>query len=346
MPRYKMKAISLFSGMGGDTLGIENAGLKVIAFSEFWDKAIQSHLLNFTKCKWLGKDVNGNITKINDEEFNKYKDKVDLIFAGFPCQGFSKAGKKIPDDPRNTLFKEFLRATKCIRPKYIIGENVKGLLNRKTHDGKNYIDIIKLEFENIGYKIGYKVFKCHKYGVPQKRERLLIIGIRNDLNKVPSFPPEEDIHLNLNNVVKFNMKGAVKLNNYDMTNIPNECILTDLNNEEDDIGDGHPYLKSKIKNNLISFGKRISPNHSEIIDIRNPTKTIICAYSFQPRFYVPLKNKNGYYLRVLLPDELKQIQSFPKKYKLFGNNNDMIKQIGNAVPPKLIEKVVKHLIKN
>ena len=91
--------------------------------------------------------------KTDDKEFTKYKDVVNLIFAGFPCQGFSNAGKKKINDPRNTLFKEFLRATKIIKPKYIIGENVKGLLTRKTETGEKYIDIIVREFQIIGYNV-------------------------------------------------------------------------------------------------------------------------------------------------------------------------------------------------
>ena len=89
----------------------------------------ETHELNFPNTVLLGQ---GDITKTSDDEFLQYKGKVNLIFAGFPCQGFSHAGKKLPDDPRNTLFREFLRSTRLIKPKYIIGENVKGLLSRKT----------------------------------------------------------------------------------------------------------------------------------------------------------------------------------------------------------------------
>ena len=100
----------------------------------------------------------------------------------------------------------------------------------------------------------------------------------------------------------------------------------------------------KIHHTLLSFSKRDSPIHSEIIDIRNPSKTIICTYDHQPRLYVPLQNKNGYFLRCLLPDELKQIQGFPKDFHLCGSKKDQIKQIGNAVPPPLIERVAKQLL--
>ena len=96
------------------------------------------------------------------------------------------AGKKLPDDPRNTLFREFLRATILIKPKYIIGENVKGLLSRKTSTNELYIDVIKSEFNKVGYDIYYKVYMCSKLdiNVPQNRERLIIVGIRQDLTHI------------------------------------------------------------------------------------------------------------------------------------------------------------------
>ena len=122
--------------------------------SEIEKEFQKTHDLNFENCELLG---NGNITETDDKEFLKYKGIVNLIFAGFPCQGFSNAGKKLPDDPRNTLFREFLRATKLVEPDFIIGENVKGLSKRLTSKGEKYIDIIEREFNDLGYDIIYDV---------------------------------------------------------------------------------------------------------------------------------------------------------------------------------------------
>ena len=353
-----MNAISLFSGMGGDSLGIKLAGLNLIAYSEWEKEMIDTHELNFPNSKLLG---DGDITKTTDSEFLKYENKIDLIFAGFPCQGFSHAGKKLPDDPRNTLFREFLRSTKLIKPKYIIGENVKGLLSRKTLDKELYIDIIKNEFIKIGYDIWYKVYMCSKLdiGVPQNRERLIIVGIRSDLNKTFNFPEENNNKKgNLKNIVKFNMKGSLKVEpeylDFDFNDIPGECILSDMDNEEKE-NDPHPNLvqlakkrdyvrKDKPRPHRLHFGRRLDVG-GEIIDIRKPINTIICSYAHCPRFFVPLKNKNGNYLRTLLPEELKQIQGFPIDYKVSGNTSKQIKQIGNAVPPPLIEMIIRELVK-
>ena len=141
-----------------------------------------------------------------------------------------------------------------------------------------------------------------------------------------------------------------------MTTIPTECMLSNSGDASaDDTPQIHPYLRLKAESrdttylnrtypSLLSFGKRDSPIHSEIIDIRNPSKTIICTYDHQPRLYVPLKNSNGYYLRCLLPDELKMIQGFPRDYKLCGNLKQKITQIGNAVPPPLIQYIASAII--
>jgi DNA (cytosine-5)-methyltransferase 1 len=352
-----MNAISLFSGMGGDSLGMKQAGINVIAYSEKVKTFRATHDKNFPNCETIGESVNSEITNIPDEELSKYNGEVDIIFAGFPCQGFSNAGKKKSNDPRNTLFKEFVRATRLIQPKYIIGENVKGLLSRKTDTKENYIDVIVNEFVQLGYTVDYRVFKTEKHGVPQKRERLIIIGIRNDIQKPVAFPPEIKGTPNLKNIIKFSMEGAIKIDQeyYDfLENIPQECIITDMNNDEGE-NNPHPYLAMKVKNEtedyngkhydcVFSFAKRDSPIHCEIIDIRKPSKTIICTYDHQPRLFVPLRNKNGFYLRAMLPDELKQIQGFPADYIVCGSKKEKIVQIGNAVPPPLIKQIVETMI--
>ena len=161
--------------------------------------------------------------------------------------------------------------------------------------------------------------------------------------------------MNLKDIITFSMEGAIKIqkDDFDMTKIPQECILKEMDNDENE-NNPHPNLKllSKDKNyeykgdiypRRIHFGKRI-PVGGEIIDIRKPINTIICTYARQPRFFIPLRNKNGYYLRCLLSDELKQIQGFPNDYKIYGNEAKKIVQIGNAVPPPLVELIIQELL--
>jgi DNA (cytosine-5)-methyltransferase 1 len=156
------------------------------------------------------------------------------------------------------------------------------------------------------------------------------------------------------------MEGAVRVDTSWFSEIPKECIITNLEDENvyPDNNNGHPYLLSKLKANetsrfyagkqhdtLFSFGKRDSPIHCEIVDIRKPSKTIICTYDHQPRLFVPIQNASGCYLRMFTPDELKQIQGFPSDYIVCGTKKEKIVQIGNAVPPPLIRAVVEKIIK-
>lgn len=360
----KYTAISLFSGMGGDTLGMKQAGVDVVAYSEYIQAFRETHDANFPNCKLLGKSVKSNILEIPDADFEEYRDKVDIVFAGFPCQSFSTGGKRKINDPRNTMFREFVRVAEKTNAKIVIGENVKGLLTKKTEDGELYIDVIVREFEERGYQVIHKVFACHKYGIPQKRERLIILGIKTELVENGTFTlgfPEEDTpkpsqFIGLQDIVEFTMEGAMKITPsiFDFKKIPKSCILTNMKNTEEE-NNPHPYMtlkrdiepkaySGKEYTTLYSFAKRDSPIHCEIVDIRKPSKTIICTYDHQPRLFVPIKNKKGNFIRMFTPHELKQIQTFPKDYHLCGTTKQQIVQCGNAVPPLLIEKIVKHIL--
>ena len=355
-------AVSLFSGLGGDALGMTQAGCKVIAYNELNLNFCKSHDANLKDCELICDGKITDISKLKDECFTKFKGKTDIIFAGFPCCSFSSAGQRKLDDPRDTLFLEFLRATKLIEPSLIIGENVKGLLTKKTSKCELFIDIIVSEFEKLGYNVIYQIFKTEKYGVPQSRERLIIVGVKKDnpYGWKPKFPEEIAGNPNLKSIVSYSMEGAVKVDSEWFSEIPEECIIKKMDDVTvyPDNNGAHPYLLSKLNanqagmfyagkqhENLFSFSKRISPIHCEIVDIRQPSKTIICTYDHQPRLFVPIQNASGCYLRMFTPDELKQIQGFPCDYIVCGTTKEKIVQIGNAVPPPLIKAIVEKIIK-
>lgn len=347
-----MNALSLFSGCGGDTLGMTMAGVNVKWYVEIKKDFQKSHDMNFKDSQILGSDI----TKIPDETFSKLKGKVDIIFAGFPCQSFSHGGKKDPDDPRGQLFIEFVRAAKLIEPKFIIGENVKGLLSRKTKKGENFFQIILDSFSDIGYTCDYKVLKSDSFGVPQKRERLLIVGTPGGFKN--KFDPKEDNKIpSLESIVKFDMNGALEVSKdlFEEAKVPDTAILVG-ESENDEEHTVHPYLKLKanekginyrdkyISEYSFSYEKRKSPVHCEIVNKSKPSKTIICTYDHQPRLFVPLRTKSGkYYLRPYLIDELKEIQGFPRDYQLSGSQKNQVVQLGNAVPPPMIRAVVEWL---
>ena len=353
-----LQAISLFSGCGGDTLGLERAGFQVVAFNEFHKPAIQTHLTNFPHSVLL-KDpaTNGSadITKVPDTVFAPYTGKVQVIFAGFPCQGFSRAGKKNIQDPRNQMFRQFVRVARIVKPQFIIGENVTGLLTMKSGPNENdplMLDIIKQAFLEIGYTLTYKVLEATDFGVPQKRKRILLVGW-DSRSQARMDPASFWASVSANGArLPQVSQSAFVTNSMECAHlIPSACVpehFTDyaLSVAEDaaptDIP--HPYVVLKSRENLLSCSKRDSPVHSEIIDINRPSKTIICTYDHQPRLLVGLKKASGAsYARCLVPDELKQIQGFPSDFVITGNKKEKITQIGNAVPPPMIHSVASAL---
>ena len=354
MMNVQMKAISLFSGCGGDTLGLERAGYKVVAFSEFNKSAIASHLANFPDSEHLVEPVskNSDITKVPNTVFAKYKDQIDIIFAGFNCQGFSRAGKRKVTDPRNQLFQQFVRATDQIKPRFIIGENVTGLASMKSgpnEDDPLMLDIIRQAFRQIGYELTYKVLEANEYGVPQKRKRILIVGWKTGTFDPASYWAAVAAHgaakalPRMRSFVTKSMDGAFLLSPQILPQGFRDVAL-EVPDDAAVEGKHHPFVELKATERLLSCSKRDSPVHSEIINLDNPSKTIICTYDHQPRLLLGLKKPNGHcYARSLLPLELKQIQGFPADFIVTGSIKDQITQIGNAVPPQLVEAVASVL---
>jgi len=358
------KAISLFSGCGGDTLGLERAGFKVVAFSEFKNAPIGTHNANFPDCVLL-KDSNGatDITKVPDTVFEAYKD-ISVVFAGFNCQGFSNAGKRKTTDPRNQMYKQFVRVVKATKPPYFIGENVAGLLTMKSgpkEDDPTMLEVIRNAFTEIGYSMTHKVLEANDYGVPQSRKRLLIVGWKATESfdqesfwaSVASWGSSQTL-LKMSSFVKPTLEGALKL---DQKAVPQnfESVALKIPESLTPSGTPHSYVtlkatsfdttyNEKKHDRLLSCGKRDSPIHSEVLNLNNPCKTIICTYDHQPRLLVGLQSPVASYVRCLLPDELKIIQGFPESFKLTGNQKEQIVQIGNAVPPALVEAIGRQLI--
>ena len=159
---------SLFSGCGGLDLGFIQSGFEVIWANDFFKEAVETYKNN------IGDHiVYGDITKISSEEI---PNNFDILLGGFPCQGFSIANiKRSMKDERNFLYKEMLRIIEDKQPKYFIAENVKGLLSMQKGQ---VMEMILNDFRSLGYKVNYRLLKASDYGVPQNRERVVIIGNR------------------------------------------------------------------------------------------------------------------------------------------------------------------------
>jgi DNA (cytosine-5)-methyltransferase 1 len=371
-------ALSLFSGAGGDTQGLKKAGWNVTHFSEFNAPATRTHMAVFPDSKLLtGKDGSSNIKEISDETFGALKGKVDLIFAGHPCQGFSHAGKKRADDPRNELVHEFVRAVRLVKPRWIIGENVKGLLSRKgVYPAKTpprpVIEIIRDLFEAEGYKITYRAINTTEVGVPQLRNRLLYVGHRGDL--YPHLPwerlPTPAVKPTIRALLTSTLEGAMEYparfspasadarfwiptTGTAPTGTPHPNLVRLMGGirnlsakEKEELGHtGKGGIQHVEPAGLISFGVRKSQYHGQVLDPDGPSKTIICAYTICPRLFVGLRNATTgkYWIRCLTPEECGAIQGFPVDYAWQGSAKDKITQIGNAVPPPLATAIANLL---
>ncbi len=164
----KLKVVSLFSGAGGMDLGFINSGFEIIWANDFFREAVDSYRKNIGKHM-----IYGDITKISSKDI---PDGADVIIGGFPCQGFSVANtKRSMEDKRNFLYREMLRIIEDKNPKFFVAENVKGILS--IEKGKVF-EMIKSDFEKLGYKVNARILNAAEYGVPQARERVVIIGNR------------------------------------------------------------------------------------------------------------------------------------------------------------------------
>jgi len=347
-----MKAISLFSGAGGDSWGLSSAGIQVVGFVEFEKSAIETHKKMMPFCKLIGTDI----TQITDEVFQEWEGKVDIIFGGFPCQSFSHGGKKNADDKRGFLYQHFVRAARIIKPRFIIGENVEGLRKRKNSTGELFLDVIGREFKEIGYKLSTPyTFRSEDMGVPQLRRRIIIVG---EINKEP---PVLDTSVFLGtytpkyikDILDDSIAGSLQIKNPDIIREMEKGDINEIKDSIDDIDDRqvdcnllkcytqHQPQKPKKdeKRCGFSWSKRCNPNYSEIVNLNGRAKTILCSYGRMPRMFVPIKFNNLYYIRSFSVHELKQLQGFPIEFIFEGNRVKQVNQIGNAVPPPIAKEV-------
>jgi DNA (cytosine-5)-methyltransferase 1 len=168
----------LFAGAGGFSLGFQLAGARIQAAVEYDAWACDTLRLNHEGTRV----VQGDLTKLSDDELGAAVSGVDILIGGPPCQGYSVANGKAGDakDPRNSLFREFVRAAALARPRIVLMENVPGLLKRHTADGTRVISVIAAELERLGYHVHVRILQAIDFGVPQLRPRLFVVGLRKD----------------------------------------------------------------------------------------------------------------------------------------------------------------------
>lgn len=313
--RTKYTAIELFAGAGGTALGFENAGINHVLLNEIDKDCVSTLINNFGLATNV---IGGDVRQL---DFTKWKDKVDIVQAGFPCQAFSYAGKSMGfEDTRGTLFFEFARCVKEVRPKIAIGENVKGLL--KHDDGKTLQTMLNA-LKELGYKVKYKVLRAQYLDVPQKRERLIIIAIRKDLDIPFIFPKEKNYTVSLRAALAECPKSEGQLYSKRKTEIlslvPEGGYWKDLPIELQKEFMGASFYHTGGRTGM---ARRLSWDE--------PSLTLTCSPAQKQT-----ERCHPSETRPLTVREYARIQSFPDEWIFSGSIGSKYKQIGNAVPVNL-----------
>jgi DNA (cytosine-5)-methyltransferase 1 len=298
-------AVSLFCGAGGLDLGFEQAGFRTIWANDFDKDACKTHQ-NWSKANVVCK-------KISDVDLSEIPDS-DIILGGFPCQGFSLSGPRKIDDSRNVLYKHYVRIVREKQPKIFVGENVKGLLTMS--DGQIF-EAIKEEFSACGYDVYSQLVNARDFGVPQDRERVIIVGFRKDLN-IKNF--EIPVPVNMTMTMREALAGMPEPDADEICNAPYSSRYMSRNRKRgwDDVSYTIPAMAKQVT------------LHPSSPDMEKLDKDL---WKF---------GDNGVTRRFSWR-EAAVIQTFPRNMEFFGDIVSKYKQIGNAVPVKLAAYVATNL---
>ena len=334
VPKRDFTSIELFAGGGGLALGMEKAGFKHVLLNEFDHSACET--LRINRPDW--NVVEGDI---HDIDFTPYKGRVDFLSGGFPCQAFSYAGKRLGfEETRGTLFFELARAVKEVQPKVFLGENVRGLLE---HDNGRTMKTIKNVIEELGYTlINPRILRALQYNVPQKRERLILIAIRNDLSAKIEFK-WPDVCPNIRTLRDAFYKGDL----FDSDVPPSEgqkypeskAEVMKLVPEGGDWRDlpedvAREYMKGSYN---LGGGKT---GMARRLSLDEPSLTLTCSPAQKQTERCHPKETRPLTIR-----EYARIQTFPDNWHFCGSLLAKYKQIGNAVPVNLAWAIGRSLIR-
>lgn len=300
--------ISTFAGAGGSSLGYSMAGFRELLAVEWDDNAVETFRLNFP-----GVPVyHGDIAKLSVEECLRLAgltgpEQLDVLDGSPPCQGFSTAGKRNMDDDRNQLFREYVRLLRGLRPKVFVMENVSGMVKGKMK--LIFADILR-ELKASGYKVSARLLNAMYFNVPQSRERLIFIGVREDVGKVPSHPKAES-------------KPVTVREAWDGLSVDASSLqLTPLY--------AAYWHQTKPGETLGKLGatKRLA--------IDRPGNTIVKSEG-NGGLYHPTE------CRMLAVEEFKRIASYPDAFSFTGARREWQERIGNSVPPLFMRSIARHV---
>ncbi|WP_443937364.1 DNA (cytosine-5-)-methyltransferase [Pedobacter sp. MW01-1-1] len=331
-PLHEYKVLELFAGAGGLAVGMEKAGLKCVALNEIDKYACQT--LRKNRAHW--NVLEGDIKTF---DFSEYANKVDVVTGGFPCQAFSYAGKKLGlADARGTLFYEFARVVQEVNPLICIGENVRGLLSHEN--GKTLQGMISI-LDEIGYNVvPVQVLKAIDYKVPQKRERLILVGVRKDINLKYEYPrPYKKV---------YNLKDALKKGELFDCNVPKSTgAKYPLSKKEVlDLVPPKGYwrdLPLDIQKEFMGGSFYLGGGKTGIarrIGWDEPCLTLTCSPAQKQTERCHPDETRPFTVR-----EYARIQTFPDDWEFVGSLVQQYKQIGNAVPVNLGREIGYSIVK-
>lgn len=349
--KKQWKAISLFAGAGGCSLGFKNAGVTIIAAFENAEPAIATYNANLGEncCRNVDLETCDFLQLRN--ELGLQRGELDFMIGGPPCQGFTTAGNRFWDDPRNKLVQNYVQALEVFDPRWFMMENVEGILT--TASGTYVVECIR-RMISLGYTVYLKKMYLHEYAVPQRRKRVIIVGNREGKNF--DFPePVEKASGTIYKKSSFTLQEAISdLESCDMPEIDH------IRKEETGIqleriaalkiGQTMKDLPEHLQHN--SFKRRASrrvcdgtptekrggaPSGLKRLSYNEPCLTITSAAPSE--FVHPTQN------RTLTIRECARIQTFPDSFKFYGTDAQKILQIGNAIPPVFAELMAKQMIR-
>lgn len=312
LKRTRLQVIELFAGAGGLALGLHNAGLSCTALVEIDRHAAATLKLNRPHWNVIDKDI---------AEVSFKGMSADVVAGGFPCQAFSYAGKRMGfEDTRGTLFYEYARVIRETKPKVILGENVRGL---ERHDGGRTLATMLVILDELGYDVSYRILRAQYLDVPQKRERLVILGVKKDLRRAIAFPKEQGYTISLRAALK-NVPESPGQKYTDwkasiMAQIPPGGYWRELPDHLQQKYMGASYFHTGGKTGM---ARRLCWDEPSLTLTCNPAQK-------QTERCHPSET------RPLAVREYARIQSFPDDWIFSGSTASQYKQIGNAVPVNL-----------
>lgn len=311
----KPAVISTFAGCGGSSLGYQMAGFKELLAVEWDDNAVETFCLNFPDVPVY----HGDIAKLTGDECMKLagieKGQLDILDGSPPCQGFSTAGKRKFNDPRNSLFKEYARLLSELQPKAFVMENVTGMV--KGCMKQAYLAIIKT-LRECGYKAKGEVLNAMYFNVPQSRERVIIVGVREDLGIEPSHPRPQGKPIAAGTIKSI---SAPRLEHSERVSALWQRLRPGMNGSD----------LPESKGNAFGLQK---------VDPSKPCPTILKGWTAG----TGLLHWNE--RRFLSIPEMSQLASFGIDYKWAGIPKQAVERIGNSVPPNLMKSIAEHIKTN